>query len=202
MLLVLAMPVEWRGRYVSFSLIAARLDLSVGAVRDALFANVRQCGLYFADARDSPKTITHVASGSLVEPPRPQGVHDLGDRVTENNLMIIAGDETRQSRSSKRQVVAQGTAYTSPPPPPSRTPLTAPLSAQSSRESAKPRKTTSTGSARAEQGRDKALENRFACLLVLKEQADASKKAANVLKEQADASKKAANARATEAGST
>ena len=108
MLLVLAMPVEWRGRYVSFSLIAARLDLSVGAVRAALFAKFRQSGLYFVDAKDSPKTITHVASGSLIEPPRPQGVHDLGDRVTENNLMIVAGDETRQSRSTKRQVVDDG----------------------------------------------------------------------------------------------
>jgi hypothetical protein len=144
MRLVLDMPAEWRGRFVPFSLIAARLSLSEEAVRDAVFARACQPGVYFADARDSPKKRkTHVASGSLIEPPRPQGVHDLGDRVTENNLMIVAGDETRQSRSTKRQVVAPRTAFTS------RSAAASSLDCTWTSSSTRASRTTGTSSARA-----------------------------------------------------
>jgi hypothetical protein len=87
-LLVLDMPAEWRGRFVPFSLIAERLSLSEVAVREALFARACPPGVYFADVRDSATTKTHVASGSWAEPPRPRGVRDLGDRVTEDNLIM------------------------------------------------------------------------------------------------------------------
>ena len=55
MALVLKMPVEWLGRFVPFSLIAARLSLSEEAVADALFASrgVHDLSFYFVDARDS-----------------------------------------------------------------------------------------------------------------------------------------------------
>jgi hypothetical protein len=138
MRLVLDMPAEWRGRFVPFSLIAARLSLSEEAVRDAVFARACQPGVYFVDARDSPKKRkTHVASGSFVEPPRPQGEHDLGDRVSENNLIIVDGDGTRQSRSTKRQVVAPRTAFTSR------------SAAASSLDCTRASRTTGTSSARA-----------------------------------------------------
>jgi hypothetical protein len=90
MQLVLDMPAEWRGRFVPFSLIAAMLNLSDDAVRAALFAVERQHGVYVVNARDSLRTNTHVASGSLKEPPRPQGVHDLGDLVAEKNWSTAA----------------------------------------------------------------------------------------------------------------
>jgi hypothetical protein len=156
--LVRNIPAEWRGRFVPFSLIAAKLNLSEDAFRAALFYGEHQLGLYFIDARDSPKTKTHVASGSFIAPPRPQGVHDLGDRVAEKNLSTAAVHEPRQSRSAKKQVVQPRGAFTSPPPP-SRT-LEAPVSAQSSRGSDKPWK-KSKGSKSAEHGAEEASMSRL-----------------------------------------